>query len=152
MSNLRRIRFSNGRWWLVDQEADRSIQLDPEIERCAWNVGILCKNLGIGCRTFSRLMEESLGITGKRWLRELRIVRACHLLREDCKIEGVARTLRFKHLPDFTLEFRKLLGVSPSEYMRRERSRSAGSISPALLWIQAPDFDFIMSIFPNHFF
>jgi AraC-like DNA-binding protein len=82
-------------------------------------------------------------------LRELRIIKACHLLREDCKIEGVARALRFRHLPDFTLEFRKMVGISPSEYKRRERERSAVSPGSFLLWIQLPCCDFILSIFPN---
>lgn len=65
------------------------------------------------------MVEEGLGITCKRWLREIRIVVACHLLREGNKIESVAQALGFRHVPDFTREFKKLLGVTPSHYMKK---------------------------------
>ena len=121
-----RILFFNGWWWLFDPEQDRNVRLDPKIAECGWNVGRLCRSLGIGKRTFSRMVEEGLGITGKRWLREIRIVTACHLLREGDKIEAVAQALGFRHVSDFTREFKKLVGVPPSSYMRAEHSRSIG--------------------------
>jgi AraC-like DNA-binding protein len=121
-----RIHFSHGYWWLLDPDQDRNIRLDPKISQCGWNVGRLCQSLGFGKRTFSRMVKEGLGITGKRWLREIRIVTACHLLRQGDKIEAVAQTLGFRHVSDFTREFKKLMGVPPSRYMKAEHSRSIG--------------------------
>lgn len=121
-----RIYFSRGYWWLFDPSRDSNLQLDSKIVQCGWNVGRLCQSLGIGKRTFTRLIEESLGISSKRWLREIRIISACHLLREEGKIEGVAETLGFPHASDFTREFKKLVGVSPSRYATLEYSRSTG--------------------------
>jgi AraC-like DNA-binding protein len=118
--------FSNGSWWLIDPARERSLRLDAKIDQCGWNVGRLCRDLGIGKRTFFRLVEEGLGITSKRWLCEIRIVAAGHLLREDCKIEAVAQTLGFQHLSDFTREFKKRVGVSPSSFIKAELSRSMG--------------------------
>ncbi len=122
----RQIYFSAGCWWLSDPEQNRNLRLDPEIAQCGWNVGRLCEILGIGKRTFSRMVEEGLGISSKRWLREIRITTACHLLREDCKIEAVAQALGFHYISDFTREFKKMVGVSPSRYMKAEYARSTG--------------------------
>ncbi len=119
-----RIYFSNGCWWLSHAGRDRSLRLDSRFAPCGWNVGRLCQNLGIGNRTFSRMVKEGLGVSPKRWLREIRINVACHLLREDCKIEVVAQTLGFMHASDFTREFKKMAGVSPSRYVKAEYSRS----------------------------
>lgn len=123
---LRKIVFLNGSWWFFDPEQNRNVRLDRLFERCEWNVGSLCDTLGIEKRTFARITERSLGINGKFWLRQIRIVAACHLLREEGKIEVVARALGFRDPSDFTREFKKLVGVSPSRYMKAEYSRSAG--------------------------
>lgn len=125
-STRRRIRFSNGSWWLIDPENGQGFRLDTRIKQCGWKVSRLCSDLGIGKRTFSRMVEEGLGITSKRWLREVRIVSACHLLREECKIEVVAHAIGFRHVSDFTREFKKLVGVAPSRYIQAEHSRSTG--------------------------
>ena len=121
-----RILFSNGCWWLLDPELEKTIHLDPKFGLCNWNVGRLCKSLVIEKRTFTRLVEDSLGIAAKRWLREIRIVAACHLLREEGKIDNVARTLGFRYDSDFSHEFKKLVGVSPSHYRKAENLRSEG--------------------------
>ena len=126
----RRILYANGFWWLVDSEPYHKINLAPRFSLCDWNIGRLCKSLGLGKRTFTRLVEDGLGITAKRWLREIRINVACHLLREEGKIETVARTLGFKHVSNFTHEFRKIMGVSPSHYVKGEYSRSTGYVIP----------------------
>jgi AraC-like DNA-binding protein len=124
----RNIAFSNGFWWFLDPDRNKSVCLDLLFERCEWNVESLCDAIGIEKRTFARITERSLGISGKFWLRQIRIVAACHLLREEGKIEVVARSLGFRHASDFTREFKKLMGVSPSRYKKAEYSRSAGHL------------------------
>lgn len=119
-----RILFHHGSWWFADVWADRLVRLDPLFAACGWNVGRMCETLGLGKRTFGRVVEQSLGITGKIWLRNLRVVAACHMLREGTKIETTARKLGFRHSSDFTREFRILIGVLPSFYVKAERSRS----------------------------
>jgi AraC-like DNA-binding protein len=126
VSNHRRILHENGSWWLVDPYTHEKIHLNSRFSPCNWNIGRLCKSLGLGKRTFTRLVEDCLGITAKRWLREIRINVAFHLLREEGKIESVARTLGFKHASNFAHEFQKITGVSPSHYVKAEYSRSLG--------------------------
>lgn len=122
-SKFQGIVVHDGAWWFVDQGAGRAVRLEPLIVTCGWNVGKLGETLGFGKRTFSRVVEQSLGITCKAWLRNMRIVAACHMLREGTKIETTARKLGFLHNSDFTREFRNLIGVLPSYYMKAERSR-----------------------------
>jgi AraC-like DNA-binding protein len=119
----RRITQTTGFWWFHDPIANRTVLLDTLFEKCGWNLTSLSKTLGIGTRTFARITEESLGITGKKWLRRIRIVRAGHLLREGNEIDEVARSLGFHHKSDFSHEFRKLVGPSPSEFVKSEQGR-----------------------------
>lgn len=102
------------------------VRLDPMFRESKWNVSSLCGTLEIGYRTFARLVEDSLGITVKVWLRQIRIVSACHRLREGCKINSLAQQMGFRYESDFAREFKKLVGVSPSFYMKSEYSRSHG--------------------------
>lgn len=121
-----RILFSRGFWWYQDPENKRMIRLDPLFEKCGWKVGRLCEELGIGKRTFARMVEENLGVTSKVWLRQIRAVAACHLLREGSKANSVATRLGFLNYTDFSTEFNKMVGVSPSFYMKAEYTRSHG--------------------------
>jgi len=79
--------------------------LNPLFRKCGWRVGGLSNELGVSNRTFARIMEDSLGITAKLWLRQIRAVDACHLLREGSKIMSVATQLGFRDAADFTEEF-----------------------------------------------
>lgn len=119
----RRISFANGFWWYHDPGRKNAIRLDSLFVECEWNVSLLCRRLGIGRRTFARMTEESIGITVKAWLRQIRIVKASHLLREGHKIKHLSQRLGFRHKADFSHEFRKLVGLSPSAYVKSEQSR-----------------------------
>lgn len=97
--------------------------LDPLLRDCKWNVARICGMLEIGERTFARIALRSLGITPKDWLCRLRAVNARRLLRETGKVEPVASMLGFGHVADFSREFRRQTGVTPSFYLQSERSR-----------------------------
>jgi AraC-like DNA-binding protein len=119
----RRIVVDGGAWWFVDPGRAEKVPLELLFGPCGWKVGRLCKALGMERRTFARVMERSLGITGKKWLCQLRVVAACHLLRGG-KITSVASRLGFRDDSDFSFEFRRQMGVSPSAFVKSERSRS----------------------------
>ncbi len=116
--------FMNGFWWFVDLDRSEPVRLNPLFSECEWKVGRLSARLGLGSRTFARVLEESLGIGGKAWLRQLRAVEARHLLREGGKICEVALSLGFRDDSHFSREFRAQMGVAPHEYVRSERERS----------------------------
>ena len=112
-----RIAFSQGFWWYHHPKRNLVIKLDPLFAKCGWSVGSLCILIGAEKRTFARVVEESIGITGKAWLCRLRAVAAGHLLREGDEITFVADQLGFRHNSDFASEFKKQVGVSPSSYV-----------------------------------
>lgn len=113
----------NGQWVFRDPSRNREIPLEPLFEKCCWNLEELSCALGLGQRTLARVIEKNIGIPGKVWLRQIRVVRAEHLLREGLKIEHLSYKLGFHHKADFTHEFRKLVGVSPSSFVKAEIQR-----------------------------
>lgn len=112
-----------GCWWFVPCLPHSSIPLDPLLRRHSWNVAALSRELGFSPRGFSRMVERSVGLQAKAWLRRHRVVVACHLLREGWKIEALSKNLGFKHCSAFSREFKVLVGVSPLLYARMERAR-----------------------------
>jgi hypothetical protein len=67
-----------------------------------WKVRGLGRLLGMSSRTLNRVVERSLGLPTKCWLRQQRILTACHLLREGWKIEALSADLGFHNASAFT--------------------------------------------------
>ncbi len=122
----RTIRFESGGWWLCGPRADGKIRLCGVIDKCGWRVASLCAQLKIPRRSFERMVMESLGIPAKQWLLRLLVVRAGHLLREGRRIKEVAYELNFRYRTDFTREFTRLTGVTPSGFQAAEARRADG--------------------------
>lgn len=122
--NRRKIVNHAGTWWLLDFRTKSALPLDPLFQEAGWNVSALSAAVNMELRTFMRIVDRSLGINAKIWLRQLRVVAACHMIREEGRIEPVAARLGFHYESDFAREFRKLVGVSPSEYLKSELARS----------------------------
>lgn len=113
----------DGQWVFRDPSRNREIPLNPIFEAGRWHLGRIGQSLGISRRTLARIIEESLGIAGKTWLRDIRIVRARHLIREGGKIGHLALSLGYRHSQDFTRVFRSQMGVSPTEFLETEQQR-----------------------------
>ena len=125
----RRIVVWRGAWWYVDSSNRRAARLDGLFAKCGWNVSRICGALGLKERTFARMVEQSLGIHPKDWLCRQRALAACALLREVGTVAPVATMLGFRHGADFAAEFRRMVGVAPSEYLKSERSRMFGAVT-----------------------
>lgn len=117
------ITFDDRHWGLVRPDSEVCVCLDPILRTAAWNVGELAGLVGMSTRTLCRVIESSTSLSAKTWLRRHRIVTASYLLREDWKIECLSAVLGFQHPSAFTREFKTLVGVTPSVYIRMERSR-----------------------------
>lgn len=103
--------------WLVREERGQAVSLSPLLRTSKWNVGRLARQLGMCPRTLNRVIERSTGLPSKAWLRQLRAVTACHLLREGWKIEALAAELGFRHYNSFSREFKTTVGISPSAFL-----------------------------------
>lgn len=124
----RRIVVWRGAWWYVEGANHRAARMDVLFAECAWNVSRICGVLGLNERTFARMVEQSLGINPKDWLCRQRALAACALLREVGNVTPVATMLGFRFAADFAAEFRRMVGVAPSEYLKSERSRMFGAV------------------------
>jgi AraC-like DNA-binding protein len=71
---------------------------------------------------FSRFFKLRTGKTLPQYVNELRVGRACSLLaNERLKVTDLALESGFQNLANFNRHFRKITGLSPSEYRRRLR-------------------------------
>lgn len=97
--------------------------IDSRIDDPQLNVEELGAEVGISRAHLHRKMKELIGITPADFIRNIRLRRACEMLKKpDVDISQVAVKLGFTSQPHFSSAFKRFTGVSPSEY----RSRNMG--------------------------
>lgn len=78
------------------------------------------KEFGLSTRTLSRKFKEVLGMNYVRFLRSLRITRSVELmLEEKYNMYEIAMMVGYNSLSSFSNIFKIVIGVAPSEYLRR---------------------------------
>lgn len=76
--------------------------------------------VGISPSYFSRMFKEEHGISFIHYLTKLRMQRACELLADpQCRTYEAAYAAGYTDYPHFTKVFKKMYGVSPSDYRKR---------------------------------
>ena len=78
----------------------------------------IARSLGLGERSFHRLIKDSLGIPPGIWLRRERAMFARYRLRSGSSVKELAFEYGFKHPGDFTAEFKRWHGVSPELFIK----------------------------------
>lgn len=117
----RRLWFENGFWWYRCPHRNQVIEISSLIRRESYNVTAVARELGVGSRSFHRLVKDSFGIPPGEWLRRERAVSARYRLRDGCSVKQLATEYGFLHQGDFGAEFKLWHGVNPIEYQRRSR-------------------------------
>jgi transcriptional regulator GlxA family with amidase domain len=80
----------------------------------------LARAAHVSPRHFSRSFRQTFGETPHRYLLTRRVERACHLLRTtDMQVAEVCLAVGFRSVGSFTTTFSRLVGISPTEYRRR---------------------------------
>jgi len=86
----------------------------------AQTVDSLAARAGLTARTFARRFREQTGTTPLQWLVTARVQRAQELLEEsDASIDQTALLAGFESPVTFRARFRRMVGLTPSEYRRR---------------------------------
>jgi AraC-like DNA-binding protein len=88
---------------------------------CDYNCAKLARTLDISQRHLHRLFAAAVACSPRSWLKEQRLHRARHLLASAHSVKEVAYVLGFRHVSQFSRDFRIRFGMNPSELMRDER-------------------------------
>jgi AraC-like DNA-binding protein/quercetin dioxygenase-like cupin family protein len=70
-----------------------------------------------------QLFKEHLGCTPQHYLLQLKATKACELLRSSASINQVAQEAGFANVRSFQRSFKRILGVTPSEYRNGLQNR-----------------------------
>lgn len=98
----------------IMKEINRQID-DPQL-----NVEKLAADVGVSRAHLHRRMKEIMGMTPSDFIRNIRLKRACELLRRpDIEVTQVAYKIGFNSQPHFSTHFKRYTGFTPSEYRAR---------------------------------
>lgn len=84
------------------------------------SVGMVAESIGISADHLSHIFKKETDYTVMQYITMLRMRNACKLL-EDCRIKvyEVAEQVGYRDIAYFSSTFKKIVGVSPSEYQDR---------------------------------
>lgn len=83
-------------------------------------VATLAKRAGMSSRTFARRFVEETGTTPMQWVTDQRVLLARRMLEEtDLDVEQIAKRVGLGTAPLLRHHFRRIVGVTPSDYRRR---------------------------------
>ena len=84
---------------------------DPEL-----TVREVASQVGVSGDYLSRQFRQVLGIASQEYLKRYRFARAMELLQTDQPVGEVAQQVGFRSLCHFSREFKKEMGITPSQY------------------------------------
>lgn len=100
-------------------------EINGHLEDPNLNVEKLCQEVGLSRAHLNRKMKELFGLTPGEFIRNIRLRKACDLLKQgDIDISQIAYSVGFTSQPHFSTAFKRFTGFSPSEY------RTNNSASP----------------------
>ena len=104
---------------------ERGGRISPLLDRMRahpgepWPIHRMADAAGLTRRTFARRFKDATGQTPLAWLTATRVERALDMLRQtDAAVRDVAVAVGFGSAETFRREFRKIHGMSPSDWRR----------------------------------
>lgn len=81
----------------------------------------IASNVGVTTNYLANIFKETIGISPKQFLTDVRITRACNLLRVNSyQIKDISKLVGYANQLHFSSAFKKSIGVSPLDYRRKE--------------------------------
>lgn len=90
---------------------------------CEFDGKKLARLLNVSQRHLQRVFSEKFGCSPQAWLNERRLRLAWQMLQTSASVKEVAYSLGFRRASQFSRDFRRLFGVTPSEAGRHAISR-----------------------------
>lgn len=101
-------------------------EINDHLEDPNLNVEKLCQEVGLSRAHLNRKMKELFGLTPSEFIRNVRLRKACELLRQpDVDISQIAYSVGFSSQPHFSTAFKRFTGVSPTEYRQKNAATGA---------------------------
>lgn len=115
----------NERYWGKNSVADEAkFYLDVNYSE-KLKLKEVAHNLGVHPNYLTRVFHEKYGVTPKQYLLNLKLQKACQLLRTtDLPVAVIAGSMGFDDGLAFYKLFKKAYGCAPSEYRHREKPTS----------------------------
>lgn len=89
------------------------------------NIENLANYMHLDTSQVYRVIKEKTGISPKQLITKLRIEKACEMLsKTDLSIKEISEWLDFEYQSHFTKQFKKFMGVPPSEFQREIQQRN----------------------------
>lgn len=121
---MRSLCFADGLWWYRPYGVERPREISSLMRSTRYNAEALARALRLGDRTFRRMVKESFGVSPGFWLRRERAVAIRHQLREGVRIKQLSTHYGFKNPSDFSAEFKRWYGITPSCFLSDARQKS----------------------------
>jgi AraC-like DNA-binding protein len=91
------------------------------------SLGVRCRQHGISVRSAQRIFRRDLGTDFETWRCQVRLMKAIPMLVADCSIKQVAFGVGYRQASTFVAMFRRILGMTPKEFVARARRAPAVS-------------------------
>jgi AraC-like DNA-binding protein len=101
--------------------ADACGLLESLAPACDFDGKKLARLLNVSQRHLQRVFSEKFARTPQGWLNERRLRLAWQMLQTAASVKEVAYSLGFRRASQFSRDFRRLFGVTPSEVSQRAR-------------------------------
>lgn len=83
---------------------------------------MVAEHFGSNVRSIRRIMKREIGKTYKEYLNEIRVNKACQLLKEtDWTIQTISREVGCYEVASFYRVFKQVMGMTPDEYRNMSR-------------------------------
>ena len=93
------------------------LYISQHLDNEEYTVDLLASDIGMSCASLYKKMQQMLGITPSDFMRAVRLKQAANLLTETTDpINHIADAVGFKTARNFSLCFKHMFGVTPTEY------------------------------------
>lgn len=100
----------------VDQKYSQELSLD-----------IMAEHIGVSAKYLSRVFKQAMGINLSDYLAHVRVEKIKEMLLENLSLESIAEKVGINNRTTFVRTFKKLEGITPSEWRRRQRNNVPNS-------------------------
>jgi AraC family transcriptional regulator of arabinose operon len=90
--------------------------LEKLAEPARYDASKLAAGCNLSVRQLQRIFQNSLGCTPQKWLNDLRIFRAQERLLLGASVKQTAFDMGYRDVSYFCHQFKRLCGVTPSEF------------------------------------